>query len=73
MRQYKISELMVLKSNAGYYIGTIIIYPDNSYEPYSRESEYFKTKEEALKALSDNDFFYDGSSSKKSILKPHIK
>lgn len=61
----KISEPKVLKSNAGYYIGTIIEYPDGSYEPYSRESEYFKTKEQALEALGNNDFFYAGNSSKK--------
>jgi len=37
-----ISELQVLKSAAGYYIGRT-----EDGMPYSRESMYFKTKEEA--------------------------
>jgi hypothetical protein len=38
----KISELQVLKSAAGYYIGRT----ENGM-PYSRESGYFKTKDDA--------------------------
>jgi len=41
-----ISELQVLKSAAGYYIGRT----ENGM-PYSRESMYFKTKEEAKRYL----------------------
>lgn len=42
-------ELTILKSAAGFYIGT----KDNEGMPFSRESvEYFKTEEEALQALS---------------------
>ncbi len=42
------SELQVLKSAAGYYIGRT----ENGM-PYSRESMYFKTKEEAKIRLKD--------------------
>lgn len=49
------SELKILKSAAGYYIGTIFTDPDNGFqEPGSRDSDYFRTKEEAeayLKAI----------------------
>ena len=37
------TELMVLKSNAGYYVGRL---SDEGF-PYSRDSEYFGTKEDA--------------------------
>ncbi|MHA1344958.1 MAG: hypothetical protein ACTSO3_01025 [Candidatus Heimdallarchaeaceae archaeon] len=39
--------LKVLHSNAGYYIGTFC----SCCGPYSRESEYFKTRDEAEKEL----------------------
>lgn len=50
------SDLMVLQSGAGFYIGTLWTDPDNpSYtEPGSRDSDYFPTREAAereLKAL----------------------
>lgn len=46
-------ELQVLKSNAGYYIGTM----EDSGMPVSRESiEYFDTQTEAFSALRNNTF-----------------
>ena len=44
-----ISDLQVLKSAAGYYIGRT-----QEGMPYSRESTYFSTKEEANKLLNPN-------------------
>lgn len=41
-----ITELMVLQSNAGYYVGRLM-----GDEPFSRESRYFETREEAQKLL----------------------
>lgn len=47
-----ISKLKVMQSNAGYYIGRYCIDEDDSFKPpYSRESGYYKSKEEAAKAL----------------------
>ena len=47
------SKLLVLKSAAGYYIGTIT---EDGY-PYSRESvEYYKTQSEADVALATKSF-----------------
>lgn len=44
-----VSELQVLKSAAGYYIGRT-----QEGMPYSRKSVYFKTKEEAKELLNSN-------------------
>jgi len=44
-------ELNVYFTPAGYYIGT---YCDCG--PYSRESEYYKSRKEALDALEENSF-----------------
>lgn len=44
-----ISELQVLKSAAGYYIGRT-----EEGMPYSRESTYFRTYEEAKELLNPN-------------------
>lgn len=56
MEESEISELKVMKSAAGYYIGRSITemgFP----MPYSRESvEYYATQEEAQRALSDNTY-----------------
>lgn len=41
------SKLMVLSSVAGYYVGTIYTDEDGFQEPGSRESGYFKTREDA--------------------------
>ena len=43
----KYSELMVLKSGAGYYIGTIYYNQMGYEEPGSRDTEYFGSYEEA--------------------------
>jgi len=49
------SDLQVMQSAAGYYIGTVYknIEKDGSvwYEPGSRDSDYFKTREDAEKYL----------------------
>ena len=46
------SELKVMHSNAGYYIGTTYTDPVAGFvEPGSRDSNYFKTREEAEKFL----------------------
>jgi hypothetical protein len=47
------TDLMVLKSAAGYYIGTLYNNPDGYQEPGSRDSEYFPTKERADEALKN--------------------
>jgi hypothetical protein len=44
---YEVSELQVLKSNAGYYIGRLTL----EGEPFSRESDYYRTRESADSAL----------------------
>jgi hypothetical protein len=46
----EMSNLMVLQSAAGYYVGRQGS-EENFYVPYSRESGYYKSKEEACKAL----------------------
>ena len=56
-----ISELKVMQSNAGYYVG--IGYNDMGSTghpfPYSRDSEYFKTHEEAVEeVLIEMDYLY---------------
>lgn len=65
----KISNLMVLESAAGFYIGRTCESGKDSFPmPYSRESGYYKTKEEAAKALvtgfirrvaSENEYIYE--------------
>lgn len=49
------TDLMVLESAAGFYIGTLFIHEHSDlaglHEPGSRESEYFPTYEVALSAL----------------------
>jgi len=48
-----VSRLRVLKSNAGYYIGRTDWSTEfgGFEEPYSRESDYFVTKEDAARAM----------------------
>ncbi|MDD2731405.1 MAG: hypothetical protein PHW33_04770 [Candidatus Portnoybacteria bacterium] len=43
----KYSELMVLQSAAGYYVGTMYTNEDGYEEPGSRDSDYFRTRNEA--------------------------
>jgi hypothetical protein len=50
------SDLQVLKSNAGYYIGTIFTSHDGFKEPESRDSGYYRTEAEAQRALDDLSF-----------------
>lgn len=50
------SELKVLQSPAGFYIGTIYTDEDGFQEPGSRDSEYFPTKRAAEIALEQNDW-----------------
>ena len=51
------SDLRVMKSAAGYYIGTSFTHTQGEFkgleEPGSRESEYFATAEEARDALDN--------------------
>lgn len=52
-----VSKLKVLRSAAGYYIGRECRDKDMPFdEPYSRESDYFSSKEEATKALYESGF-----------------
>lgn len=49
--------LQVLKSAAGYYIGTLYNDEDGYWYPYSRDSEnYYDNREIAEKALINNDY-----------------
>lgn len=41
------TDLQVLRSGAGYYIGTLYNNPDGFQEPGSRDSDYFETEEQA--------------------------
>lgn len=51
------SDLQVLRSGAGFYVGTIYHNPEGFDEPGSRDSDYFPTREQAeayLKAIGEN-------------------
>jgi hypothetical protein len=48
------SEIQVLKSKAGYYIGTIFKHKEGWEEPGSMESGYYPTKELAELDLNNN-------------------
>lgn len=52
----KISELKVLQSAAGFYIGRVYMHSKHIVEPYSRESNYFQDKELAQTALENNNY-----------------
>lgn len=56
MKFPKISNLMVLESAAGFYIGKVMYYSDDEFNPYSRESNYFINKEDAETALENNTY-----------------
>lgn len=47
------SDLQVLKSGGGFYVGTLYTGPGGFEEPGSRDSHYFKTREEAERYLKD--------------------
>ena len=50
------SELQVLHSPAGYYVGTMYNNPEGYQEPGSRDSEYFPTFAAAEQALKSGEF-----------------
>jgi hypothetical protein len=50
------SGLQVLRSNAGFYIGTMYSNPEGWNEPGSRDSEYFPTAEAAESALANSTY-----------------
>lgn len=50
------THLMVLRSEAGYYIGSLFIESPNEMYPGTRDSEYFKTEDQAKLALSSNEW-----------------
>ena len=56
MKYPKISELCVLKSNTGFYIGRLYMYSEHETVPYSRESTYMHSKEITENALINNTF-----------------
>jgi len=48
-----VSDLMVCQSAAGYYLGRMCLDKEDGFEePYSRESDYFASKEKAAAALA---------------------
>ena len=49
----KYSDLQVMQSPAGWYVGTIFHNNDGFNEPGSRESEYFESQELAQQALDN--------------------
>lgn len=51
-QQPHFSDLQVLKSGGGWYIGTIYTAPEGFIEPGSRDSEYFPSEAAAATALS---------------------
>lgn len=56
------SELQVLRSAAGFYIGTTYTDPENGWqEPGSRDSCYFVHKEQAMQALHKLEQFVQNS------------
>lgn len=48
------SDLQVLRSAAGWYVGTTHYNKKGFYEPGSRESEYFRTHHDAHAALTNH-------------------
>ena len=50
------SELMVLSSGAGYYIGRLYTEEEGFQVPGTRESGYFRTAEEAQEKLDNMSF-----------------
>ena len=47
-----VSDLRVLQSAAGYYVGRVEISPEGYEFPYCRESGYYPTREKAESALA---------------------
>lgn len=46
-----VGKLEVLESASGFYIGRLFYHTDNEFEPYSRESQYYPTRESAQRDL----------------------
>lgn len=56
------SDLQVLRSAAGFYIGTIYTDPETKFqEPGSKDSDYFTHKEQAMQALHKLEQFVQNS------------
>jgi hypothetical protein len=54
----QVTEIKVLKSNAGFYIGRECLDDDMSvYIPYDRLSGYYPTKDSANIALNEDNYF----------------
>jgi len=58
MAKNRISELKVMKSAAGYYIGRELLEDNVPVAPYSRNSQYFKTEKLAHITLANIDEYY---------------
>ena len=59
------SELQVMRSAAGFYLGTIYTDPEYGFqEPGSRDSDYFVHKEQASQALAKLEWFAENCSPK---------
>lgn len=58
MRANKVSNLMVLESAAGFYIGRVYYNSNNinDYEPYDRVSSYMASREIAETALAEDNY-----------------
>ena len=54
LKKEYISEIQVMKSAAGYYVGHSYTDPELGFpEPYDRKSDYFKSEAEAKKYLEE--------------------
>lgn len=63
------SDLQVVRSAAGFYIGTIYTDPKTGFqEPGSRDSDYFVHKEQAMQALAKLEQFTNGGKNDDGIL-----
>lgn len=57
MKFKRFSDFLILQSAAGFYIGKVEFVSDDESQPYSRNSQYFETREEAEYALEHIDDF----------------
>jgi len=55
-RKNYIGRLEVLESTSGFYIGRLYYHSENEFEPYSRESTYYPTRELAESLLEENEY-----------------
>jgi hypothetical protein len=63
------TDLQVLRSNAGYYIGTMYITEGDFEEPGTRDSSYFSSKQAADKFLAELEAMDDYG--RASVLRSH--